>query len=251
MQRTALEVAVDTIDDGIAAARTGADRLEVCADLGSHGFTADAAALASLVAAVRLPVVAMVRARGPGFMPGRPDFAAMLDDAQRLLAAGAAGIVFGLVTPEGMIDVARVQEVVRTCSGRQAVFHRAFDLLPDPAAAAGRLADLGVTRVLSAGQTPEEAADALGLRSRDDIGLESEAFRSARLRRIRTLVEAAGSRIEVLAGGGVRAHNAGRVLRETGCAQLHSSCRDGDRFDANEVRRLRAVLDAPRFPSED
>jgi copper homeostasis protein len=41
---------------------------------------------------------------------------------------------------------------------------------------------------------------------------------------LRSLVEQAGDRIVVLAGGKVRGHNAGEIIARTGVRELHARC---------------------------
>jgi copper homeostasis protein len=84
--------------------------------------------------------------------------------------------------------------------GTQNVFHRAFDVVPDPSRTLNELVDLGFTRVLTSGQ-------------------QKTAVEGREL--IRELISQADSRIEVLAGGGVRAHNVGQLVEATRCNQVH------------------------------
>jgi copper homeostasis protein len=130
--------------------------------------------------------------------------------------------------------------VIEASQGAEAVFHRAVDLTPDPRAAADELALLGFRRILTGGMTPRETAAALGLAP----AAEAHAPLGARLGRLRALTAALADRIEVLAGGGVRAGNASELVR-AGCRQLHSSCRPAgaSALDRREVAALRDRLD--------
>ena len=88
--------------------------------------------------------------------------------------------------------------------GREAVFHRAFDVTPDPHAALETLVELGVTRVMTSWQKPT-ATEGAGL--------------------IVKLIEQARGRIEVLPAGGIRPHNVRELIAATGCNQVHASLR--------------------------
>ena len=82
-------------------------------------------------------------------------------DADLLLEHGADGIVFGILKDDGTVDIARTRILRERIGTRQAVFHRAFDVTPDPFRALEELIDLGITRVLTSGQkngAPEGAA---------------------------------------------------------------------------------------------
>ncbi|RYG24533.1 copper homeostasis protein CutC, partial [bacterium] len=110
----------------------------------------------------------------------------------------AQGLVFGVLTSEGQINVKANRRLVEL--GGEAVFHRAFDALPDPFEALEALIGLGFRRVLSSGG-----------RSTALQGVET----------LRRLVEKADGRIEILPGGGVRPENVSEIVARTGVSQVH------------------------------
>src|SRR5207245_2274078 len=125
-------------------------------------------------------------------------------DLDAALENGADGVAFGALTEAGEIDRDRVRQVVRRLGGKQAVFHRAFDVTPEPFDALEALSDLGVTRVLTSGQ-------------------EETALAGAAL--IRRLIERSAGRIEVLPAAGIDAATVAEVVARTGCEQVHGSLR--------------------------
>jgi copper homeostasis protein len=202
-RRVTLEVAVSTPDEAAEAEAAGADRLELSGALDVGGVTPSLALFRATRDAVRLPVWVLLRPRPGGFAYSEREFAVMTADAEPFLSEGAAGIVFGILTPDGRIDRARCRALVELAKGR-AVFHRAFDFLPDPLAALDGLTDLGFARVLTSGG----AATA-------DAGAE----------RLASLVRHAGSRIEVLPAGSIRPENVAALVRATRCVQVHAAVR--------------------------
>jgi copper homeostasis protein len=146
----------------------------------------------------------MVRPRAGGFLYDENDVAIMLADAEIFLKHGAAGISFGFLHADGTIDAHRCRSMINVTRKRESVFHRAFDVTPDPAAALETLIDLGVTRVMTSGQ-------------------KATALEGAGL--IATLVKQARGRIEVLPAGGIRPHNVRELVTATGCTQVHASLR--------------------------
>lgn len=201
-----LETIVSSLDDARAAAAGGADRFELCSALALGGLTPSLGTLKAIKAAVDVPVMFMVRPRegGMAYTPG--EVTVMEKDAALALEAGANGLVFGFLTPDGDVDVPECRAFLRHCSriaaGRQWVFHRAFDVVRDPEAALEQLIELGFTRVLTSGRATH-AVDGL-----DEI---------------QRMVEQAEGRIEVLPGGGIRANNVAEVVRRTGVDQVHLS----------------------------
>lgn len=104
MQYT-LEVCVDSTASALAAKRGGADRLELCADLIIGGTTPSPALLRQVKAETGLPVRALLRPRFGDFCYDRYELAQMAECAAELVAAGADGIVTGVLTPAGALDL--------------------------------------------------------------------------------------------------------------------------------------------------
>lgn len=229
-----LEVCVDRIDDAIAAAEAGATRIEMNQALQCDGLTPSLASCRWLVEHCPVPVVAMLRPHDRGFQYSDAEKQTMLDDCQRLLDTGVAGIVCGATNQDGRIELEFTASLVQLCDGMEFVFHRAFDTLADQSLALKQLIEIGVDRVLTSGG----AATALA-------GAE----------RLRSLHELSEGRIEILPGAGVGPENAIEILRRTGCSQLHGSFRSPQTEGPNtegpgtegpsvdRIRITRALLD--------
>ena len=121
-------------------------------------------------------------------------------DAELLLQHGADGIVFGILNRDGTVDAKRTRAMRERTGSRQAVFHRAFDVTPDPFRALEELIDLGITRVLTSGQKPDAP--------------QGSAL-------IQKLIERAAERIEVLPGAGITLENIRQFVAATHCEQVH------------------------------
>ena len=152
MPKILIEACCGSADDALEAARGGADRVELNSALYLGGLTPSAGSLRVLRESSGVPVMAMLRPREGGFCYSETAFRTMLTDGELLLRAGADGLVFGCLTPDGKIDEPRVRALVALCGGRPAVFHRAIDVTPDWRRALEALIRCGVTRVLTSGQ---------------------------------------------------------------------------------------------------
>ncbi len=228
-RRVLLEVCVASVDDALAAVQGGADRLELNAGLALGGLTPSAGLFAEVIARGSVPVIAMVRPRPGGFCYSPSDLDVMLRDARAFLAGGAAGLAFGVLRENGEIDVERCRAFRDVCGEREAVFHRAFDVTPDPFAALDTLVELGFRRVMTSGQETTAATGA---------GLIAE------------LVRRAAGRIEVLPAGGIHGRTAGDLGRQTGCEQVHASRRSGTR-DPSVAARPRVRFGTVSADSEE
>jgi copper homeostasis protein len=228
-RRVLLEVPVASADDAVAAAAGGADRVELNSALAVGGLTPSLGTLLEVKRAVTIPVLVMIRPRPGGFAYSDSEFSVMGRDLDLALAHGADGVVLGILHSDGTIDRERCQALLERCRGREAVFHRAFDVTPEPFAALRALIDLGFRRVLTSGQ-------------------EETAYNGAAL--IAELVRRAAGRIEVLPGGGVNRFTVADVLARTGCDQVHASLRT-TRPDRSVSARPQVSFGGPFRPPED
>lgn len=202
MNHILLEVCCGSADDVIEAHRAGADRVELNSDLFHGGLTPT---LGELIVAKRetgMKIMTMVRPREGGFCYTDAEFATAVEDAKLLLAHGADGLVFGFLHRDGTLDKERTRVLAQLAreAGKETVFHRAIDVMPDWREALDALIELGITRVLTSGQEP-------------DVSLGTAT--------VREMIEYAAGRIEILPGAGITARNMGRVIAETGCTQIH------------------------------
>ncbi len=197
-----LEICTASAEDCVKAERGGADRVELNCALMLGGLTPSLGALRESRASVRLPIIAMIRPRPAGFCYSRSEFAVMQRDAETALSEGADGIAFGILTATGALDLKRCRQMVQLAAGRQAVFHRAFDVVRNPLAGLEQLIDLGVTRVMTSGQ-------------------EASAYNGAA--NIGGYIRQAAGRIEILPAGGINRFTVADVVQRTGCNQVHAS----------------------------
>lgn len=197
-----LEIIATSAEDCAVIERTGGDRIELCSALSLGGLTPSAALVQRAKAVTRLPIMMMLRPREGGFCYSPEEFRQMALDLKFGLAVGVDGFVFGCLNQDGTVDARRTAHLVKLATGRQTVFHRAFDVTPDPAAALETLIELGVTRVLTSGR-------------------QATALAGANL--ILALVEQSAGRIEILPGAGVRAEHVMELVQRTKTQQVHAS----------------------------
>lgn len=182
------------------AQQNGADRIELCAAPKEGGLTPSLGVLKSTRAAVTIPVHPIVRPRGGDFCYTDREFDAILEDIDTVKTLGFPGLVTGILTEDGEVDMPRMREIMRAAQGLAVTFHRAFDMCANPQETVDKLAELGVARILTSGQ---------------------QASAEKGLTLITELRARAGVPI-IMAGAGVRAANLQRFL-DAGVAEVHSS----------------------------
>ena len=113
---------------------------------------------------------------------------------------GADGVVVGILTPDGEVDADRLAALHAIASPMRVGFHRAFDSVKDQDEALELLVSLQFDCLLTSGGARTAAGGAA---------------------RIKHLVERAGDRITVIAGGKVTATNAADLVLATGVRMVH------------------------------
>lgn len=150
-----IEICLESVESVVAAQKGGADRVELCSDLFEGGLTPTLGTFTvarKLASTIKINV--MIRPRGGDFCYSDEEFEVMKEDLLSLKNAGADGIVFGILTPEGDIDEERTRALVALASPLPVTFHRAFDMSKDAFKSLETLIDLGVKRILTSGLEP-------------------------------------------------------------------------------------------------
>ena len=235
-----LEIAANSLASAQAAQAGGATRIELCAALELGGVTPSPAQIALVRERVSIPLHVLIRPRAGDFVYDDGEVAVAAADIAHCVAAGCDGVVVGVLTEGGDVDVARCRELVAAAGSLDLTFHRAIDVCRDPARALEDIIGLGFHRVLSSG------------------GAVSAAQGAARLR---SLIDQAAGRIAVMPGGGIDAGNITALFAATGAREFHASAKralqsrmryvpdsalgmgDGEiRSDIDEVRRMVEAL---------
>ena len=105
MNRVQLEICCGSLDNAVEAAAGGADRVELCSALFLGGLTPSYGALVEAKRRLPIPVIFMARPRGGGFCYTPVEMAAMERDTEMAVAHGADGVVFGVLEPDGRVDI--------------------------------------------------------------------------------------------------------------------------------------------------
>jgi copper homeostasis protein len=200
MTSVLVEACVDAIDAAREAEQGGAGRLELCGELLQGGVTPSAGLIEGVASKVKIPVCVLIRPRTGDFLYTDDEIDVMRRDVALCKSLGVAGVVFGALTSDGDVDVARMKALVELARPMSVTFHRAFDFTRDREWALDTLIDLGLDRVLTSGGAGTALEGA------------SELSR---------LVHRAAERIAVMAGGSITSANVADVVRSTGVREVH------------------------------
>lgn len=195
------EACVETLEDALAAEKRGANRIELCSALDQDGLTPSEDLTRSCVQNLSIPVMAMVRPRGGNFVYTEDEIQQMEAEIEFFKQSGVAGVVFGLLTEAGNIDVENTSRMARLAMPLEVTFHKAIDYSNDVLKSFQQLNAIeGITRVLTSG------------------GMDTAWNGRDVLKQMQDLL---GRRIKIIAAGKVLPENRERIADYTGVAELH------------------------------
>ncbi len=194
-----VEIVCGSVDDCAQAERNGATQIELCSAIEIGGLSPTLALVEACLETTSLPIWVMIRPRAGGFAYSAGEHDVCMREARALRGSGIAGIVVGTLNDSGTVDARRTQMLAEAAE-KPFHFHRAFDATPDANAALDSLIEIGCEGVLTSGRK------AVALTAVDHI---------------QGLVERTAGRLEIMAGGGVRATNVVELVARTGCHCVH------------------------------
>lgn len=195
------EACVESIEEARLAERRGAKRIELCSDLASDGLTPSQELMEKACSELNIPVMVMARPRAGNFVYSAAEVEQMKTAIDRAKKAGAAGIVFGLLTSQNTIDEPNTRILAEYAQPLPVTFHKAIDELEDPVEGLRVLKTIpGIKRILTSGgkATAREGQDT-----------------------IREMIKVAGSQLTILVAGKVLDSNVNEISVLTGATELH------------------------------
>lgn len=184
MTKYILEACVDSVESAAAAARGGATRLELCANLIIGGTTPSVALFDAVRSAVDIPINVLIRPRFGDFLYTDAEYDIMRREIELFSARGANAVVIGALNADGTLDREKMSGMIAASNGIHITMHRAFDVCRDPVETLEAALCLGVDTILTSGQ-------------------KANAWEGREL--IAGLLDQAGDRADILIGGGVSA----------------------------------------------
>ena len=203
MPDTELEICIYSVESCVNADKAGADRIELCSSPSDGGITPSYAAILLSRSLFSRQLYVMIRPRGGDFCYSDTEFSIMEKDIITARDAGADGVVFGILHPDGTVDVERTRHLVNISAPMKVTFHRAFDITPEPYKALEDIISAGCYRILTSGQ--------------QDTALSGREL-------IKELVIRSLGRIDIMAGGGINPENVTK-LKKTGVNAIHSTAK--------------------------
>ncbi len=202
MKRYILEACVDSAESALEAAAGGADRLELCANLIIGGTTPEQALYEKVRELTDTRIHVLIRPRYGDFLYTGHEFDIIARSVALFRELKADGVVVGCLLPEGSLDMERMKALMEAAGPMSVTLHRAFDMCRDPYEALEGAKELGIRTILTSGQK--------------GCCMEGKEL-------IAGLVRESGSKVDIMAGGGVDASVIRRMIPATGACCFHMS----------------------------
>jgi Uncharacterized protein involved in copper resistance len=149
-----VEVCANSLESAINAQEAGADRIELCSELGVGGINPSMGLIRLVKERLSIPVHVLLRPRSGHFTYSDTEFEVMKADILACKELGVDGMVSGILKEDFSVDEERTKILVELSQPMHFTFHRAFDWAAQPMESLEVLEEMGVDTVLTSGQFP-------------------------------------------------------------------------------------------------
>ena len=195
------EVCASSFESAKNAQIAGAQRIELCSELGVGGITPSYGLITKVMEELSILNCVLIRPRSGDFTYSDEEFDIMLRDIKFCKELDCEGVVTGVLHKDGEIDIERTKRLMEVAGSMDFIYHRAFDCTPNPEKAIEELKKLGVKRILSSGQK-KTAIEGLPL--------------------LKKLNKIADGKISIMAGGGISPESI-QEIKKAGFNEIHFS----------------------------
>ena len=218
-----LEIAAFSLQDAIAAAKAGANRIELCSNYNEGGITCSYEILKHARERIQIPIFPIIRPRAGDFVYTDDEFKIMRDDILFCKQLGFAGVVLGILNSDKTVDISRTEELVALAHPLPVTFHRAFDESINPFQSLEDIISCGCKRILSSGQK--------------NTAIEGKEL-------LQQLIRLAKERVIIMPGGGVRSNHIKELKGFTLATEFHSAAmqKSNAAIDIDEVKEMIAAI---------
>jgi len=218
------ELAVFHPDSVAIAQACKVSRIELCDNYAVGGITPS---IDNFIAARKIfegPIMVMIRPRAGDFFCDDDLINQMVEEINAFDNLGADGFVFGCLNANKSVNASQLDLLVNASNTKSTTFHRVIDELVDYEAGLQTLINCGVSNVL----TTAGASSAL----QGKLMIES-------------MINRFGTKLNFIAGGGVRSSNISELLLNSNINQIHSAAitqKENFIADEEEVRKIIEIV---------
>lgn len=199
-----IEVCSNSLRSSLAAQEGGAYRVELCSSIPEGGCTPSYGEIKLNREHLKIKLNVIIRPRGGDFLYSDEELHIMEEDIKMCASLSVDGVVFGVLTPSGEIDMVSNSRLIAAAGSMTKTFHRAFDMTCNYSKALEDIISLGFDTLLSSGgaENAEMGANCLA-----------------------EIIHQAQDRITVMPGCGVTENNIAKLQEIIGARAYHMSAR--------------------------
>ena len=218
-----LEIACFNLESALIAQNSGADRVELCADMSVGGTTPTIEIIKQAREYLTIDLNVMIRPRGGNFVYSDAELEQMKSEIETIKKFKVNGLVFGILNEDKTINCKQNLALVELAKPLPCTFHRAFDEVLDYKQALEDVISCGFSTILTSGTFPNV--------------MEGKEV-------LKQLVIQANNRIEIMPGGGLRSTNISELNKMVNANWYHSSAiTDGSEIaNPEEIIQLKKKL---------
>ena len=204
MTQRIFEVCAFNIQSAIIAEKAGAVRVELCDNPVEGGTTPSYGTILETREKITIDLYPIIRPRSGNYFYSEEEYAVIKRDIMICRDVGCDGISVGTQKINGDIDIEMLKRIVEWAGPMGVTCNRAFDCAPEPFKALEDIISCGCERILTSGQksAAPDAGELLG-----------------------KLVNAAGDRIIIMPGAGIKSTNIKKLVHESNANEFHGSAR--------------------------
>ena len=205
----------------LSAYNCGVQRIELCSSPESGGLTPSYGLIlrAKKIVGGTIPIYVMIRPREGDFIYSQQELLTMMEDINMCATTEVSGVVFGVLTKKGEVDVKSCKQLMEETGFLKTTFHRAFDMTNNLENSFYKCRDCGFDFILTSGKqnTAFEGCDSIA-----------------------QLVNLAHNEdINIIAGGGVTKDNILPIIQRTKVKYVHLSAKMEKKSPAeNQINSL-------------
>jgi copper homeostasis protein len=198
------EVCAFNIQSAIIAEKAGAERVELCDNPVEGGTTPSYGTIIETRERINIDLYPIIRPRAGNYLYDTEEYTIMKRDILICRDLGCDGISVGAQKINGEIDTEMLKRIVEWAGAMGVTCNRVFDCAPDPFKALEDIISCGCERILTSGlrSAAPDAGNLLG-----------------------ELVKAAGNRIIIMPGAGIKSTNIKKLVKESDAHEYHGSAR--------------------------
>ena len=214
-----LEIACFNYESALIAQENGADRIELCENMKLGGTTPNYILVLKVREQLAIKMNVIIRPRGGDFVYSDEEIVEMKQDIKQFKKLKVDGFVFGILNPDGSVNVEQNKELVKLASPLDCTFHRAFDEVKDVEQSLQDVIDCGFKTILTSGQG-ETVVEGISV-----------------LEKIQKLAQ---NKLVIMPGGGLRSSNINLLQEKLEPTFYHSSAitNKTETASAEEIKAL-------------